>query len=54
MEFYFYDKYIHINRDEKEIKGTCMQLSRIFRVLMIWMSIKSEKIILQIFSAISP
>jgi len=53
MGFYFYSKYIYTDGDGKEVEGTCMQLSRIFGVLMIRMGMKSEKINLKISSDIS-
>jgi len=39
---------------KRKLKGTCMQLSRIFGLLMTMMGMKSEKIILKISSVISP
>jgi len=52
MEFYFFDIYILMVM-RKRLKGTCMQLSRIFRVLMIRMGMRSGEIILRISSSIS-
>ena len=48
MEFYFCGKYISTDDYEKEVEGTCTQLSRIFEILIIMMDIKSEKTNLKI------
>jgi len=49
MGFYFCGKYIYTDGDKKEVKRKCMQLSRIFGVLIIIMDMRSLKIILKIF-----
>jgi len=53
MEFYFCCQYILMVMTRK-LNGICRRLSRIFGVLMIIMSIRSEKIILKISLVISP
>ena len=49
MKFYFCEKYINTEADEKEVEKDMYQLSRIFGVLMIMMGMQSEKTNLKIF-----
>ena len=54
MGFYFCDKYIYTDGDEKEVKRDMYAALPYFGILMIRMSMKSEKIILRIFLGITP
>jgi len=50
MDFYFCDKYINTDADDKDVERICMRLSHIFGVLMIVLGMRSEKMILNFFS----
>ena len=54
MGFYFRDRYINTDCNDKYVEGLCLRLSHFFGVLMIVMDMRLGKMILKISFVISP
>ena len=52
MKFYFCEKYINAEADDKKVKRDMYATLHVFEVLMISMGMRSEKSIWKIFSVI--